>query len=114
MVICLKAYKKLNAGDRYVPFDGKVLMKWPNDYDFGFNIFNPSNWKPYLERFEFGSGERLPRRTKHRIPLVYHVYVFGRSKGMPIAKPRSSIYSLYPGYDKNLRPIPIITGDLSP
>lgn len=82
--------------------DRKRLMKIPVTFDFGFNIYEPDNWKVWLSGYTDKSGKKLPRFTKHGDEIGYIVRVIGVTKEMKsdlgIGKVRRPIFDLFPGY----------------
>jgi len=98
-MILIRVFKRYK-GKKIQAIDQRIIMKFPNDYDFGFDIYKPENWKRWLSNYKDKKGNYLPREDKDGMKVVYNVYVFGISEWMEF-KPISGGYvSLFPGYDK--------------
>lgn len=101
MVICLASMKCLDDGNgKKVLMDRKVIETFDNYHDFGFDIYQPDNWKPYLKKYR-KDGKLLPRKDNVGNRIVYHVYFFGIPKGFPRHDYRGSYYNLFPGYNSD-------------
>lgn len=95
MVIVLQANATID--DRYLSHPPKIVTKWPNDQDFGFDIAQPGNWFTFLMNLKL-DGKPLPRQTKGGSPIAYRVYVWGaimKDKGLTS---HGSGNTLFPGY----------------
>jgi len=57
------------------------LTQFRNEYDFGFDIMKPENWRKFLAEYvDESTGKRLPRMSQYGDPVVYYVYLFGSSR----------------------------------
>lgn len=91
MVICIVGHRVLN--DKYLQ-KRKLLAKYENDHDFGFNIGDAAQWYRYLQNHK----SEFPPRTGAGEPIAYRVYQIGRPKHLPQAE-KGGIYTLFPGKD---------------
>lgn len=90
-MIIVMAYKIFE--EKY-PVERKVVHKFPNDYDFGFNTGDPYQWRQFLKKRFPG----LPQSTKKGVAVAYRVYIWGALKGVK-AEGQGSGTTLFPGYD---------------
>lgn len=75
-------------------------FKFKNDYLFGFDIYDPKNWKEFLHNYRLEvSGQKLPRVSPQGREIRYDVYIWGRMKNKNGGYFKSCT-SLFPGYDK--------------
>lgn len=97
MVIMVCGYRVIEGTNkRLYLVDKRQVAKYDNYHDFGFDIYNPKNWKTFLQAYKTEDGKGLPTKYNDE-DVVYHVFMFGVPKGFPRAKPGSSVYNLFPG-----------------
>jgi hypothetical protein len=101
MLVC-KSYKVLYDGCKNpVLSTPKIVTKWKNDYDFGFNIYEPKEWFKFLSQYKTKEGKFLPRYTSCGDPVVYYIYAWGSSSQMRLMTGiQKAIIEFFPGFDK--------------
>jgi hypothetical protein len=107
-MIVLRGYRVLESptGKKRLLF-GKIFKKWPNNHDFGFNIFKMKNWMRFLSKdYRSDKNKLLLKKTKDGEPIAYEVYYWGVPKyakqhfeHLPL-KNNNGYLCLFPGYDK--------------
>lgn len=83
----------------------KVVEQFPVDHDFGFDIFDPYQWRIYLRNYITPKGKPLPVRSKQGDKIVYSVYIIGMTEQMKMyvfekdgGYAKGFYYMLFPGY----------------
>lgn len=82
----------------------RQLVKFPNDYEFGFSFLDPNAWRVFLANYKDSTGRKLPRYSLNENPVTYCVVCRGMPKGMhylhnPQVRCGSTV--LFPARDKN-------------
>jgi len=83
----------------------RMVSKFPNDFEFDFDIFKPKNWLNFLKTYKYSGGKNLPRFSKVGDPITYYVYMIGMEKHIREYLGKSSrsdgaYHILFPGVDK--------------
>jgi hypothetical protein len=79
----------------------KRLLKLPKEYDFGFDIYEPNNWRVWLENYKDKNGKLLPRKTVDGEQIVYDIRLYGvtvKIRGELGITGRIGYLNLFPGY----------------
>ena len=83
----------------------KIVKKWPNEHDFGFDIFNKAKWLLFLQRYRNEKGKLLPQVTDEGEDVAYEVYVWGVPTWMKEKLNSLGLNDgytcLFPGYDED-------------
>jgi len=109
MAICIQSMiviKGKNTGKVLATADRKIFKKFDNYHDFGFDVYDPKNWRKFLNNMKF-NGKLLPRKNADDFKIAYRVYFFGMPKGFPKHTAKGNYYNLFPGYaesGESLRP----------
>lgn len=82
-MICLRRY--VVVGEMVTL--ARVILKWDDNTDFGFDITNNKMWRQKLKKMII-KGKKLPRKYRG-LPLAYNVYMWG--SGLKYV-------NLYPGF----------------
>jgi len=105
-MIIVRSFKVVyDKGNNPVLIQQKIINKYQNDHDFGFNIANPVAWRTWLAAYKTKSGKLLPHQSKYGDPIIYEVYIWGKPKNYAELfgeqfKLRNNI-NLFPGYDES-------------
>lgn len=75
-----------------------VILTYPNTHNFGFDVYNPENWKLFLKNYRFKDGSQIPRKTEDGKKIYLDVYIWG-GKFMFQGKQKTYL-SLYNEYIK--------------
>jgi len=104
-MIILRAFKVVyDRGENPILLNQKIITKWKTDYDFGFDITKPSEWKKYLANYTLpDTGKKLPHQSKYGDLIIYDAYMWGVPKWVKDAFDEKilnhKLISLFPGYD---------------
>ncbi len=74
-------------------FRRKLVEKFPNETDFGFNIGDAVQWLEYLRK-----RQDISLKSKEGFDICYRVYIMGSLKGTK-AKDVGGVTVLFPGFD---------------
>lgn len=109
-MIIVRAFKVVyDKGNNPILLNQKIITKWKTDFDFGFDITKPANWKKFLASYIMpDTGKKLPHLSKFGDPIIYEVYIWGIPKWIKDAFPeevvQKRLISLFPGYaDNNIK-----------
>ncbi len=102
-MIILRAYRVMVSPRKRMRLVNPIMIKkWPNEYDFGFNIYKPVNWLIFLKEYKKENGNLLTRNTSENEEVAYEVYVWGTPLWMKEYYNKIGIndghVNLFPGY----------------
>jgi len=82
----------------------KYVAKWPNDFDFGFDITNPVEFRKFLSNYRLKNGKLLPHLSKCGDRIVYKAYTWGTPNWFKELFPEhlrhKRVFCLFPGMDE--------------
>lgn len=108
-MIIIRGYEYYKNGDgKWIPVRDRIIEKFSNFHDFGFDIYSTKNWKDYLKSYRTKDKKLLPRKSERKeIKIRYAVYVFGIHKNFPrkFDSHKGGIMYLFPDYDYDSRKV---------
>lgn len=84
----------ITLNHKTVMFPPKIVAKWPNDTNLGFDIYSGKGWYHFLKQYNT-NGKFLPNKTKEGIQIVYRAYLWGGG------------HTLFPGTDAENKKLPV-------